>query len=355
MKKTCINNGFSIAGRRIGLNEPPFLIAEMSGNHNQSLDRALKIVDLAAKSGAHALKIQTYKPETMTIDISEREFVVGANSLWTGKSLFELYKEAATPWEWHQPIFDRAIQNGLIPFSTPFDKSSIDFLETLNVPCYKIASFENTDLDLIEMVAKTGKPLIISTGMATLSELDELVSVIRSNGCEDFALLKCTSSYPSDPVNTNLKTIPHMRQLFNCEVGLSDHTMGSGVAVGSVALGATIIEKHFTISRSDGGVDSEFSLEPEEMKILSEELLRVWQGLGVIQYGPTDSEIASLKFRRTLYAVKNIKQGELLTDENTRAIRPGLGLPIKYRKVIIGTAASRDIPRGKGLDWDDIL
>ena len=254
---------FLISQRAIGADQPPFIIAEMSGNHNQSLDRALEIVDAAAATGAHALKIQTYTADTMTLDLSEGEFFVSdKKNLWQGKTLYELYDEAHTPWEWHAAIFERARARGIIPFSTPFDASAVDFLESLDAPCYKIASFENTDLPLIRRVAATGKPMIISTGMASISELDETVRAARAAGCRDLVLLKCTSTYPATPVDSHLLTIPHMRDLFGCEVGLSDHTMGIGVSVASVALGATVIEKHFTLARADGGVDSMFSMEP---------------------------------------------------------------------------------------------
>ncbi len=270
----------TIRNRRVGAGETPFVIAEMSGNHNQSLERALDIVEAAAKSGAHALKIQTYTPDTMTIDLDEREFHIGdPNSLWAGTSLYKLYGEAYTPWEWHKPIFDRASELGMIAFSTPFDDTAVDFLESLNVPCYKIASFENTDLPLIRRVAATGKPLIISTGMATVAELDETVRAARNAGCNDLILLKCTSTYPATADNTNILTIPHLRELFGCEVGLSDHTMGVGVSVASVALGATVIEKHFTLNRADGGVDSAFSMEPAEMAQLVIETGRAWQAI----------------------------------------------------------------------------
>jgi N-acetylneuraminate synthase len=290
-----------IAGRQIGPDHLPFIIAEMSGNHNQSLERALEIVEAAAKSGAHALKIQTYTPDTMTIDLDEREFHISdPNSLWKGASLYKLYGEAYTPWEWHKPIFDHARELGIIPFSTPFDDTSVDFLEALNVPCYKIASFENTDLPLIRRVAATGKPLIISTGMATVAELDETVRAAREAGCRDLILLKCTSTYPATAENTNILTIPHLRELFECEVGLSDHTMGIGVSVASVALGAGVIEKHFTLSRADGGVDSAFSMESAEMAQLVVETERAWQALGRVSYGPTQAEKKSLQYRRSL-------------------------------------------------------
>ena len=342
-----------IAGKLIGRDCPPFVIAEMSGNHNQSLDRALEIVEAAAKTGAHALKIQTYTPDTMTLDLDEREFHIGdSQSPWAGASLYKLYGEAYTPWEWHKPIFDRARELGMIPFSTPFDDTSVDFLESLDVPCYKIASFENTDLPLIRRVAATGKPLIISTGMATTAELDETVRAARAAGCMDLILLKCTSTYPASAENTNILTIPHLRELFDCEVGLSDHTMGIGVSVASVALGATVIEKHFTLSRADGGVDSAFSMEPAEMAQLVVETERAWQALGQVSYGSTEAEKKSLQYRRSLYVVKDLKAGDMLTQENVRAIRPGSGLPTKYLEVLLGKAVKQDVKRGTALRWE---
>jgi N-acetylneuraminate synthase len=343
----------TIDGRRISPNQPPFIIAEMSGNHNQSLNRALKIVDAVAKTGAHALKIQTYTPDTMTLDLAEREFHISdPKSLWAGNSLYKLYGEAHTPWEWHKPIFDRARELGIIAFSTPFDETAVDFLEGLNVPCYKIASFENTDLPLIRRVAATGKPLIISTGMASIAELDDTVKAARESGCKDLILLKCTSTYPATADNTNILTIPHMRELFGCEVGLSDHTMGVGVSVASVALGATVIEKHFTLNRSDGGVDSTFSMEPAEMTQLVVETECAWQALGKVSYGATEAEKKSIVFRRSLYVVQDIKAGEAFTNENVRAIRPGLGLPTKYLPQIINRVAKQDLKRGTALSWD---
>ena len=342
-----------IAGREIGPNQPPFVIAEMSGNHNHSLERALEIVDATAKTGAHALKIQTYTPDTMTLDLDEREFHISdSKSLWAGNSLYKLYGEAYTPWEWHKPIFDRARELGMIPFSTPFDNTAVDFLENLDVPCYKIASFENTDLPLIRRVAATGKPLIISTGMANIAELDDTVRAARDAGCKDLILLKCTSTYPAAAGNTNILTIPHMRELFGCEVGLSDHTMGVGVSVASVALGATVIEKHFTLNRADGGVDSTFSMEPAEMAQLVIETDRAWQALGKVSYGATEAEKKSIVFRRSLYVAQDIKAGDVLTKENVRAIRPGLGLPTKYLPQIIGRVAKQDLKRGTALSWD---
>lgn len=345
-----------IGNREIGTGQEPFIIAEMSGNHNQSLERALDIVEVAAKTGAHALKIQTYTPETMTLDLDEREFHIGdPNSLWAGSSLYKLYGEACTPWEWHKPIFDRARELGITAFSTPFDDTAVDLLESLDVPCYKIASFENTDLPLIRRVAATGKPLIISTGMATVAELDETVRVAREAGCKDLVLLKCTSTYPATAINTNILTIPHLRELFDCEVGLSDHTMGVGVSVASVALGATVIEKHFTLCRADGGVDSAFSMEPAEMAQLVLESERAWQALGHVSYGPTEAEEKSLQYRRSLYISQDIKAGDVLTRENMRAIRPGLGLPTKYYNLLLGKKITCNASKGTPVTWQLVL
>jgi pseudaminic acid synthase len=340
----------------IGKQAKPFVIAEMSGNHNQSLGRALAIVEAAARSGAHALKIQTYTADTMTLDLTDGEFAVSdEGSLWKGETLHSLYSKAYTPWEWHQPIFERCKQLGMIGFSTPFDASSVDFLESLNVPCYKIASFENTDLPLIRRVAATGKPMIVSTGMATAAELDETMRAIRAEGCRDVVLLKCTSTYPATPENTNLRTLPHLAELFQCEVGLSDHTMGVGVAVASVALGACVIEKHFTLRRADGGVDSAFSLEPEEMNSLVVETERAWRGLGAVSYGPTEAECASLQYRRSLYVAADLKAGDILSADNLRRIRPGAGLAPKYYELLLGRAVKRDVARGTPVSWDLLL
>ena len=338
-----------------GKDKKPFIIAEMSGNHNQSLERALKIVEVAAKTGVNALKIQTYTPDTMTIDKNDGEFLItDKNSLWTGKSLYELYKEAYTPWEWHKPIFDKCKECGIWGFSTPFDFTAVDFLEELDVPFYKIASFENTDLPLIKKVAQTGKPIIISTGMTTVSELNDLVDTAKKNGCKELVLLKCTSTYPATREGSNLLTIPHMRELFNCEVGLSDHTLGIGVSVASVALGATVIEKHFTLDRADGGVDSAFSMEPSEMKQLVSETERVWQALGEINYSVTEQEKKSLQFRRSLYIVEDMKAGDVITAKNMRAIRPGLGLSPKYYELFLGKKVHNDISRGTPVTFQII-
>lgn len=343
----------SIGNRKIGAGHRPFIIAEMSGNHNLSLDRALEIVEAAAKTGAHALKIQTYTPDTMTLDLDEREFHISdPNSLWQGTSLYKLYGQAYTPWEWHKPIFTRAHELGIIAFSTPFDDTAVDLLEGLEVPCYKIASFENTDLALIRRVAATGKPMIISTGMASIAELDDTVRAAREAGCKDLILLKCTSTYPATPGNTNILTIPHMRELFGCEVGLSDHTMGVGVSLASVALGACVIEKHFTLNRADGGVDSTFSMEPAEMAQLVVETERAWQAMGQVSYGATEAEKKSLVFRRSLYVVQDLEAGDVLSKENVRAIRPGLGLQTKYLEIVLGKRVSRDVKRGTALSWE---
>ena len=337
----------------VGTGSQPFIIAEMSGNHNQSLQRALEIVEAAAKTGAHALKLQTYTADTMTLDIAEGDFFIeDPKSLWNGRSLYDLYQEAHTPWEWHQPIYDRCRELGLVCFSTPFDASSVDFLEGLDSPCYKIASFENIDIPLIKKVAATGKPIIMSTGMASLAELGDAVSAAREAGCKDLVLLKCTSSYPSTPENTNLLTIPHMRDLFDCEVGLSDHTLGVGAAVASVALGATVIEKHFTLCRADGGVDSAFSMQPDEMRVLVEETERARLALGAVSYGPTAAEQKSLAFRRSLYVAEDIAEGEELTAKNVRAIRPGYGLAPKYLDIVLGMKCKSSVKKGTPLSWE---
>jgi N-acetylneuraminate synthase len=341
-----------IGTRAVGLGQPPLVIAEMSGNHTQSLERALAIVDAAADAGAHALKLQTYTADTMTIDADAPDFrIVDPNSLWTGRSLYDLYQEAHTPWDWHRPIFERAAARGLLCFSTPFDETAVDFLETLDVPCYKIASFENTDLPLIRKVAATGKPMIVSTGMASLAELEEMVSTARAAGCRELVLLKCTSTYPASPTNSNLRTIPHLRQLFDVEVGLSDHTMGVGASVAAVALGATVIEKHFTLARADGGVDSTFSLEPAELGSLVVETERAWQALGDVRYGSLKAEAGSRVFRRSLYVVQDLEAGATLTRENLRVIRPGFAMAPKHYDAVLGRRLKRAVKRGTPLDW----
>ena len=341
-----------IAHRRIGCDASPFVVAEMSGNHNQSLERALAIVEAAAKAGAHALKLQTYTADTITLDVSEGEFFINdEQSLWKGSSLHDLYKLAYTPWEWHEPIMRRANELGLLCFSTPFDESAVDFLESLNVPAYKIASFENVHLPLIRKVASTGKPMIISTGMATLTEIEDAVCASREAGCRDLILLKCTSTYPATPENSNILTIPHLRAQFSCEVGLSDHTMGIGASVAAVAHGATAIEKHFTLKRADGGVDSAFSLEPEELRMLVVETERAWQSLGQVTYGPSEAEKKSLMFRRSIYIAADLKAGDVLTPENLRCVRPGKGLPPKYYEMLLGRRVNQDVKKGTPMGW----
>lgn len=350
-----MKNEIKIGPFTIGRLHKPFIIAEMSGNHNQSLERALEIVDAAAKSGAHALKLQTYTAETMTLNSKEKGFVIeDQGSLWKGQNLFELYKAAATPWEWHKPIMDRARSHGMVCFSTPFDETAVDFLEELNVPCYKIASFENTHLPLIEYVARKGKPLIISTGMATLSVLEDLVSTVRKVGNENLILLKCTSTYPAEPLNTNLMTIPHMSKMFDVEVGLSDHTMGIGVSVASVALGARVIEKHFTLRRADGGVDSAFSMEPEELKALVVETERAWMALGEVSYKPSQAEEKSKQFRRSIFVTRDMKAGEKFSKDNLRIIRPGIGMEPKYFSQVLQGHATKELKRGHPLGHGDV-
>jgi N-acetylneuraminate synthase len=330
----------------------PFIIAEMSGNHNQSLDRALLIVEEAAKTGVDALKIQTYTPDTMTINLDKDEFQIkDKDSLWKGETLYSLYSKAYTPWDWDKLIFDKCAVLGIIGFSTPFDFSAVDFLENLNVPFYKIASFENYDLPLLKYVAKTGKPVIMSTGLIQLEELKESVTILKKNGCPEIVLLKCTSTYPANPKNTNLLTINDMQRQFpDCIIGLSDHTLGTAVSVASIALGAKVIEKHFTISRNEGGVDSAFSMEPIELKNLISDVNVAYQSMGNILYGATEAELPSLKFRRSLYVVKDIKKGELFTPENIRSIRPANGLPTKHYEEILSKKAAVDLIAGTALN-----
>jgi len=339
--------------RKIGLDHPPSIVAEMSGNHNQSLDRSLQIVEAARNSGAHLLKLQTYSPDTITLDVDKGEFVISdPKSLWYKRSLHSLYKEACTPREWHKPIMNRAHEQGIVCFSSVFDESSVDFLEDLEVPAYKIASQECVHLPLIRKVASTGKPIVMSTGMASISEIDEAVNMIRKTSSSEILLMKCTSSYPASPENSNVLTIPYLRKIFDCEVGLSDHTPGVGVAVAAVAHGATMIEKHFTLSRADGGVDSTFSLEPHELNLLVEETERAWQSIGGVFFGPTESEISSLSGRRSLYISQDTKSGEHLNLENMRVIRPNKGLLPKYHDVVLGRKVNRDVTKGTPLSWD---
>lgn len=339
-----------VGNRIIGDNHPPFVIAEMSGNHNQSLDRALEIVDQAAKSGCHALKLQTYTADTMTINIEDPRFTVDL-PLWKGRTLYSLYQEAHTPWEWHKPIFERARSHGMIPFSTPFDSTAVDFLESLGVEIYKVASFENTDIPLLQRIAKTGKPIIMSIGMATVAEIDDAVRAIRACGNNQIILLKCTSSYPATPENSNILTIPHLREMHNVTTGISDHTMGVGVAVAAVALGARVIEKHFCLSRADGGVDSAFSLEPAEMRALVQESERAFLALGKISYEVTESEIKSQKLRRSIFAIRDIPAGAPFTKDNIKVIRPSDGLEPKHWEQVLQHKAKISIKRGTPLNW----
>jgi len=344
-----------LGGRLVGPEYPPLVVAEMSGNHNQSLERALALVDAAAAAGAHALKLQTYTPDTMTIDMKTGDFFIDdPQSLWHGQSLYELYEKAATPWAWHEPVFARCWELGLIPFSTPFDATAVDFLNDLDVPCYKISSFENTDLALIRRVAMTGKPVIISTGLASYDELQETVAVARAAGCRDLILLQCTSAYPAAPLDANIRTMVSLRRDFGCQVGISDHTAGVGVAVAAVALGAVFVEKHFTLDRQDGGVDAAFSLAPPDLRMLVDESLRAWQSLGRVTYGARANEQSSLRFRRSLYIVADVAAGEILTPANVRAIRPGMGLAPKHLDRVIGQRAVRDLSRGTPLRSEDI-
>jgi N-acetylneuraminate synthase len=342
-----------IGERSLGPGEPPFVIAEMSGNHNQDLARAMAIVEAAARAGAHALKLQTYTADTMTLDLRTRDFVIAdPASPWRGQALYELYRKAHTPWAWHEAIFRRCRELGLVGFSTPFDATAVDFLESLGVPCYKIASFENVDLPLIRRVAATGKPVIISTGMASEIELEEAIGAARDAGCRELLLLKCTSSYPASPLESHLATIPHMRERFGCPVGLSDHTPGIGAAVAAVALGAVAVEKHLTLSRREASVDAAFSLEPEELAGLVLETRRAWEALGRVRYGPSEEERASLALRRSLYVVRDMKAGDRFTPENLRAIRPGHGLPPKHLSAFLGKPIRRDAAMGTPATWD---
>ena len=340
----------------IGGGNKPFIIAEMSGNHNQDLDKALEIVDIAAESGAHCIKLQTYTAESLTLDIDTEDFIVRDQaSPWFGRRLFELYQEAHTPWEWHKPIIERARSRGIECFSSPFDERAVDFLEELGVSAYKIASFENNHLPLIHKAASTGKPLLISTGMATIGEIEKAVEVARNAGCNKIALLKCTSSYPASPTEANISTIPHMKELFKCEVGLSDHTLGIGVAVASVAMGASIIEKHFTIRRADGGVDSQFSLEPKEMSDLVKESTRAWESLGKISYGASAKEQKSRVFRRSIYVAENISRDEVFTSRNLRIVRPGYGAEPEFLEYLLGKKSPRKLAKGQALRIEDLL
>ena len=346
-------NGIKILNTIIGESHQPFVIAEMSGNHNQSLEKALSIVDAAAAAGAHAIKLQTYTPDTLTIDVKHGEFSIqDSKSLWYGRNLYELYQEAMTPWEWHKALFDRAKEKGIFCFSTPFDDTAVDFLEELEMPVYKIASFENNHLPLLKKIAKTGKPVIMSTGISKLSDIEIAVNTLRENGCNELILLKCTSTYPATPKNTNIRTIPHMSKLFNCHVGLSDHTLGIGTSVASVAFGARVIEKHFTLNRAEGGVDSAFSMEPHEFKSLVEETERSFLSLGEVKYGILPDELKSLTFKRSIYVVKDMKVGDVFTEDNIRIIRPGLGASPQHFDMFLGKKINQSVIKGTALTFD---
>ena len=342
-----------INGREIGPGMRPYLIAEMSGNHNHSLDRALAIVTAAAESGADAIKLQTYTADTITLDVDGPGFTIeDEKSLWNGRRLHELYDDAHTPWDWHAPIMAHAKSLGIDCFSSPFDFTAVDFLEELGVPAYKIASFELVDLPLVRRVAQTGKPMILSTGMASADEIADALRVCREAGNDQLCILKCTSTYPATPENTHISTIPHMRESFGCMVGLSDHTMGCGVAVAATALGAVLIEKHFTLARADGGVDSAFSLEPAEFRMLREETERAWQSLGTVTYGGTEAESGSLQFRRSLYVAEDMAAGDAFDPRNLRSVRPGFGLAPKHYDALLGKRVTRALAKGTPVSWD---
>lgn len=346
-----MNQTFAINGRSIGPTHPTYIIAEMSANHNQQFDEAVKIIAAAKEAGADAVKLQTYTPDTITIDSDKPPFQIGKGTIWEGKNLYKLYGEAFTPWEWQPKLFEAAADLGLDCFSSPFDETAVSFLETLNPPAYKIASFENVDLPLIRRIAQTGKPIIMSTGMATLAEIDEAVQTTRTAGATDLALLKCTSAYPAPAEEMNLRTIPHMAEAFQVPVGLSDHTLGITVPVTAVALGACIIEKHFTLSRAVPGPDSAFSLEPEEFRAMVTAVRTAEKALGQVSYTITPREESSRVFRRSLFVVQDMKAGEPFTAENVRSIRPGYGLHTRYLGQIIGRFAAQNIERGTPLDW----
>jgi len=343
---------FLINSRAIGNGQIVYIIAELSANHNQDFNQAVKLIHAAKESGADAVKLQTYTPDTLTINCDNNYFGIGKGTIWEGKNLYSLYKEAYTPWEWQPNLKKIANDLGMDLFSTPFDSSSVDFLESMDVPAYKVASFEIVDIPQIQKIARTGKPIILSTGMASLAEIEEAVHVIRKDGNDQIALLKCTSAYPALPEEMNLRTIPHLAQMFDIPVGLSDHTLGISVPVAAVALGACIVEKHFTLSRRMPGPDSAFSLEPQEFKAMVEAIRETEKALGRVCYEVSEHEKASRVFRRSLFAVEDIAEGELLTDKNIRSIRPGYGLPPKYFHEILGKKAWVNIRKGTPLHWD---
>jgi pseudaminic acid synthase len=344
-----------IGDRLVGVGHEPFVIAELSGNHSQQLDIALTMVDAAAQAGAHAIKLQTYTADSMTLDVESDDFVIQEqDSLWNGEKLHDLYHKAATPYEWHQPLFDKAKSLGMLAFSSPFDEQAVDFLDDLNVPCFKIASFELTDLPLIRKAASKKKPLILSTGMASLTEIEQAVNVAKLAGCDDIILLKCTSTYPALASNTNLNTIPHLRDAFGCQVGLSDHTAGIGASVAAVALGASVIEKHFVLDRNAGGVDAAFSLEPQELTLLVSETKTAWQAMGEVRYGGTVAEEMSKQYRRSIYVCRDIGVGETFSVDNLKIVRPAFGLAPKHWDNVLGKVAKQDLPLGTALGWEHL-
>jgi pseudaminic acid synthase len=342
----------AIGGRSIGDENPVYIIAELSANHNQDFNQAVQLIKAAKEAGADAIKLQTYTPDTITIDCDNEYFRIGKGTIWEGKTLYKLYQEAFTPWEWQPKLKQVANDLGMDLFSSPFDRTAVDFLEEMEVPAYKVASFELVDVPLIQYIAKTGKPIIMSTGMATLAEIDEAVTVARVAGCKEIALLKCTSAYPADPAEMNLRTIPHMEEAFGVPVGLSDHTLGIAVPLAAVVLGACIVEKHFTISRSIPGPDSAFSLEPQEFKTMVDAIRIAEDAVGTVSYMISEEEKASRVFRRSLFAVENIKKGEILTEKNIRSIRPGYALHTRFIKNVLGRKASQEINKGTPLNWD---
>ena len=344
-----------IAGRPIGDGAPTYVIAELSANHQGRLESALRLVAAAADAGADAVKLQTYTPDTITLEADGPEFRIGAGTVWDGRTLYDLYAEAATPWEWHEPLQRAAAVHGMHFFSSPFDDTAVEFLEGLAVPAYKIASFEIVDVGLIARVARTGKPMIISTGMATLNEIEEAVDAARSHGATELALLKCTSAYPAPPEESNLLTIPDLAQRFSLPVGLSDHTLGIAVPIAAVALGATIIEKHLTLSRADGGPDGAFSLEPDEMKAMVAGVRSAEKALGAVSYEPTGREAPSRILRRSLFTVEAVRAGQPFTRRNVRSIRPGHGLHTRHLPEVLEGTAARDIERGTPLDWELVV
>ncbi|HEY1796735.1 MAG TPA: pseudaminic acid synthase [Stellaceae bacterium] len=343
----------AIAGRRVGRRQPPLIVAELSGNHNGSLDRALALIDAAKEAGADAVKMQTYTADTITIDHPGAEFRI-AGGPWDGRTLHDLYEEAHTPWEWHAAMFARARGHGMLAFSAPFDDSAVDFLETLDCPAYKIASFELVDLPLIRRAASTGKPLIMSTGMANLDEIGEAVAAARDAGCREFVVLHCVSSYPAPDEDTNLLTLPHLAETFSVPTGLSDHTLGTAVAVAAIGLGAVLIEKHLTLARTDGGPDSGFSLEPSEFAALARDCRAAYAALGRVHYDLKGSEAGNIQFRRSLYFVADLAAGEAIGPEHVRSIRPGYGLAPKFLDTVLGKRAARPVTRGTPVTWDAI-